>query len=144
MAMYNMQCPMALRRLKEVGMPATLEHGVRKERDGTASTAIAVAETVQHFITAMDSLKLNMVAVDQIYPLLSDLVQSMMKVGGAGGWLAGWGTGGSSARALRTCQPPHARWLRAGHVAAARPERQEDDARVDDQAARHARLARAE
>lgn len=29
----------------------------------------------------MDSLKLNMVAVDQIYPLLSDLVQAMMKVG---------------------------------------------------------------
>ena len=92
MAMYNMQCPMALRRLKEVGMPATLEHGVRKDRDATASTAIAVAETVQHFITAMDSLKLNMVAVDQIYPLLSDLVQSMMKVGEGGE--AGGGAGG--------------------------------------------------
>lgn len=25
-----------------------------------------MAETVQHFITAMDSLKLNMVAVDQV------------------------------------------------------------------------------
>ncbi len=36
----------------------------------------------QHFITAMDSLKLNMVAVDQIFPLLSDLVSAMMKVGG--------------------------------------------------------------
>lgn len=33
----------------------------------------------------MDSLKLNMVAVDQIYPLLSDLVQAMMKVGAAPG-----------------------------------------------------------
>ncbi len=28
----------------------------------------------------MDSLKLNMVAVDQIHPLLSDLVQSLGKV----------------------------------------------------------------
>ncbi len=28
--------------------------------------AVAVAETVQHFITAMDSLKLNMAAVDQV------------------------------------------------------------------------------
>lgn len=32
----------------------------------------------------MDSLKLNMVAVDQIFPLLSDLVSAMMKVGGGG------------------------------------------------------------
>ena len=31
-----------------------------------SNSAVAVAETVQHFITAMDSLKLNMVAVDQV------------------------------------------------------------------------------
>jgi ESCRT-I complex subunit VPS28 len=85
MATYNMQCPMAAKRLIHSGMPATIEHNIRPARDSTASTAIAVAETVQHFITAMDSLKLNMVAVDQIYPLLSDLVQAMMKVGTAKG-----------------------------------------------------------
>lgn len=62
MATYNMQCPMAAKRLIHSGMPATIEHNVRPARDSTASTAIAVAETVQHFITAMDSLKLNMVA----------------------------------------------------------------------------------
>lgn len=94
MSIYNMQCPMAANRLK-VGYPATKQHDVRLSHDGTASTAIAVAETVQHFITAMDSLKLNMVAVDQIYPLLSDLVTAMMKVGGwcrVGGWVgAGYG-----------------------------------------------------
>lgn len=28
----------------------------------------------------MDSLKLNMVAVDQVYPLLNDLMESMNKV----------------------------------------------------------------
>ena len=28
--------------------------------------AVAVAETVQHFITAMDTLKLNLAAVDQV------------------------------------------------------------------------------
>jgi hypothetical protein len=39
-----------------------------------------VAETVQHFITAMDSLKLNMVAADQLQPLLSDLCESLHKV----------------------------------------------------------------
>lgn len=44
---------------------------------------------------AMDSLKLNMVAVDQIYPLLSDLVQAMMKVGAAPAcaWQLGRGWG---------------------------------------------------
>lgn len=80
MATYNMQCPMAAKRLIHSGMPATIEHNVRPRPDQTTSSAVAVAETVQHFITAMDSLKLNMVAVDQIYPLLSDLVQAMMKV----------------------------------------------------------------
>ena len=35
-----------------------------------SNSAVAVAETVQHFITAMDSLKLNMVAVDQVSTLL--------------------------------------------------------------------------
>jgi hypothetical protein len=39
-----------------------------------------VAETVQHFITLMDSLKLNMVAADQLQPLLSDLCESLHKV----------------------------------------------------------------
>ncbi|KAI3438157.1 hypothetical protein D9Q98_000595 [Chlorella vulgaris] len=80
MSTYNMQCPMAAKRLIYSGMPATIEHNVRPGRGATAGAAIAVAETVQHFITAMDSLKLNMAAVDQIYPLLSDLVQAMMKV----------------------------------------------------------------
>lgn len=82
MSTYNMQCPMAAKRLIYSGMPATIEHNVRPGRGATAGAAIAVAETVQHFITAMDSLKLNMAAVDQIYPLLSDLVQAMMKVCG--------------------------------------------------------------
>jgi hypothetical protein len=36
-----------------------------------SNSAVAVAETVQHFITAMDSLKLNMVAVDQVRYLIS-------------------------------------------------------------------------
>ncbi|PIM96963.1 hypothetical protein CDL12_30577 [Handroanthus impetiginosus] len=45
----------------------------------TTSAAI-VAECVQNFITAMDSLKLNMVAVDQVHPLLSDLSASLNKL----------------------------------------------------------------
>lgn len=31
-----------------------------------SNASVNVAETVQHFITAMDSLKLNMAAVDQV------------------------------------------------------------------------------
>lgn len=38
-------------------------------RSMQSNSAVAVAETVQHFITAMDSLKLNMVAVDQVSAL---------------------------------------------------------------------------
>ena len=86
MAQYNMQCPMAAKRLIYSGLPATVEHGnaSRHVKDSAASvfltavshtagpcrgnesnSAVAVAETVQHFITSMDSLKLNLVAIDQ-------------------------------------------------------------------------------
>lgn len=40
----------------------------RSPGEGAGGGARAVAETVQHFITAMDSLKLNLVAVDQVRP----------------------------------------------------------------------------
>lgn len=32
---------------------------------------------LQHFITLLDALKLNLNAVDQLHPLLSDLMQSL-------------------------------------------------------------------
>ena len=53
---------------------------VLSHRQDTGNAARAVGETVQFFITTMDSLKLNMVAVDQLYPLLNDLMQSLNKV----------------------------------------------------------------
>lgn len=106
MADYNMQCPMAAKRLIYSGMPATVEHGkprcpplpschadfwccafLFRCRVGAlflcaccsvqSNSAVAVAETVQHFITAMDSLKLNMVAVDQVCCLISVLQEHM-------------------------------------------------------------------
>lgn len=49
-------------------------------RENRENAAKAVGETVQFFITTMDSLKLNMVAVDQLYPLLNDLMQFLNKV----------------------------------------------------------------
>jgi hypothetical protein len=54
-----------------IGVPATYEHNTTQSSD----SAKHVAETVQIFITLMDSLKLQLVAVDQIHPLLSDLIQ---------------------------------------------------------------------
>eukprot|EP00850_Spirogloea_muscicola_P008559 SM000045S16304 [mRNA] locus=s45:726634:727772:- [translate_table: standard] len=76
MAAYKMDCPAAVNRLLVSGIPATVEHKAASS-DNTAS---AVAETVQHFITTMDLLKLNMVAVDQIFPHLTDLVGSLNRV----------------------------------------------------------------
>ncbi|MBA0867763.1 hypothetical protein Goshw_003758 [Gossypium schwendimanii] len=73
---YKMDCPAALYRLVTSGVPATVEH----RRVSTEGTAAFVAECVQNFITAMDSLKLNMVAVDQLHPLLTDLSLSLNKL----------------------------------------------------------------
>ncbi|KAK9133865.1 hypothetical protein Scep_013393 [Stephania cephalantha] len=76
---YKMDCPAALNRLVVSGVPATVEH--RAAAAATATTSAAtVAECVQHFITAMDTLKLNMVAVDQVHPVLADLLASLNKL----------------------------------------------------------------
>ncbi|XP_038886237.1 vacuolar protein sorting-associated protein 28 homolog 2-like isoform X4 [Benincasa hispida] len=76
---YKMDCPAAINRLVITGVPATVEHRAAAAASATTSAAI-VAECVQNFITAMDSLKLNMVAVDQVHPLLSDLSASLNKL----------------------------------------------------------------
>ncbi|XP_073056015.1 vacuolar protein sorting-associated protein 28 homolog 2-like [Primulina eburnea] len=76
---YKMDCPAALNRLVISGVPATIEHRTTSALSATTSAAI-VAVCVQNFITAMDSLKLNMVAVDQVHPLLSDLAASLNKL----------------------------------------------------------------
>lgn len=61
---FKLEANAALERL-EMGVPGTVGVG--------GDDVKKIAETVQHFITAMDSLKLNMVAVDELYPLLSDI-----------------------------------------------------------------------
>ena len=88
MATYRLDCPLAAARLLKSGIPATVEHasgGVASGRGkagggghpdgagggggagagGFEGSAAAVADVVQCFITAMDSLKLNLVAMDQ-------------------------------------------------------------------------------
>ncbi len=67
-----MDCKAAVKRLVEDGIPLD---GGRPD-----DTARVVAETVQFFITAMDSLKLNMTAVDQIHPLLTEILESLSKI----------------------------------------------------------------
>ncbi|KAB2601143.1 vacuolar protein sorting-associated protein 28-like protein 1 [Pyrus ussuriensis x Pyrus communis] len=76
---YKMDCLAAINRLVTSGVPATVEHRAAAASSMTSSAA-AVAECTQNFITAMDSLKLNMVAVDQVHPLLSDLSTSLGKL----------------------------------------------------------------
>jgi len=69
---YRLDCKAAEKRLIEEGIPLQ-----GPKVDDTART---VAETVQFFITLMDSLKLNLTAVDQIHPLLADLLDSICKI----------------------------------------------------------------
>ncbi|KAF6163268.1 hypothetical protein GIB67_025132 [Kingdonia uniflora] len=76
---YKMDCPSALHRLITSGVPATVEHRAARAASSTTSAAI-VAECVQHFITAMDTLKLNMIAIDQVHPVLADLLSSLNKL----------------------------------------------------------------
>ena len=64
MRQHSMQCPMALQRLVVVGLPATVEHG--GGRSVPSNSAAVVAEITAAFITCLDSVRLNMLAVDQV------------------------------------------------------------------------------
>eukprot|EP00753_Platysulcus_tardus_P010651 PLAT2933.1.p2 GENE.PLAT2933.1~~PLAT2933.1.p2 ORF type:complete len:238 (+),score=104.31 PLAT2933.1:31-714(+) len=79
MEMYRMDCPRAADRLLRAGVAATVLHGA-SEASVDPSSKVLVAETVQHFITAMDLLKLDMRAVDELHPVLSDLLSSLRKM----------------------------------------------------------------
>jgi ESCRT-I complex subunit VPS28 len=82
---YRLDCPAALNRLVQSGVPATVELRAATASSSapaaTAASASAIAQCVQSFITAMDAVKLNMLANDQVRPLLHDLSTSMGKLG---------------------------------------------------------------
>jgi ESCRT-I complex subunit VPS28 len=82
---YRLDCPAALNRLVQSGVPATVELRAATAScsapAATAASASAIAQCVQSFITAMDAVKLNMLANDQVRPLLHDLSTSMGKLG---------------------------------------------------------------
>lgn len=76
----------------EVGVPATAETSIMPQSTGDSGTpsaqagpavsAKAVSEVTGLFITAMDGLKLNFRAKDQLHPIFSELVTSLSKVTG--------------------------------------------------------------
>jgi len=77
---FRLDCNAAYKRLVTVGVPATIEHGSSHTGGSGGSGRQSIAEVVQYFITTMDSIKLNMTAVDQLQPLMSSLLDSLNKV----------------------------------------------------------------
>jgi ESCRT-I complex subunit VPS28 len=77
MTLYEMDCPRAAERLLTMGVPEPIRSG---PTGGSAGVAVTVAETVQHFITTMDAVKLEQRAVDELQPLLSDLMESLTRL----------------------------------------------------------------
>jgi ESCRT-I complex subunit VPS28 len=75
---YTLECPRAYERLFKTGVPATTLH--RQANTSGSTDAVRVAETVQHFITLMDAVRLDQRAVDEIHPLLSDLLDSITRI----------------------------------------------------------------
>ncbi|KAJ5080445.1 vacuolar protein sorting-associated protein [Anaeramoeba ignava] len=69
--------PHAYQTLIETGTPITLR---LKNLNRQEDDRIFIAEAVSSFITAMDGLKLNMLAVDQVQPLLKDILTSLNKI----------------------------------------------------------------
>lgn len=72
---HKLNCPAAYNRLCIIGVNATVEHGSGEK----SNSGYIVLETTQHFITAMDSLRLNMRSVDELQPLMKILVESLNK-----------------------------------------------------------------
>lgn len=75
---YNLKTQSAAVRFQQ-GVPATIYHGGSQSQEEKGAE-LNVFHAVQHFITLMDSLKLEMKAVDELHPSLSDLMESINKV----------------------------------------------------------------
>ncbi|KAL0094945.1 vacuolar protein sorting-associated [Phycomyces blakesleeanus] len=78
---YKLTCPAAVNRFK-IGVPATYEHAIGNTKNDMGKAAKYIAESVLHFITLMDTLRLNRYAVDELHPILADLIQSLNNVPG--------------------------------------------------------------
>ena len=76
MQIYQMDCPRATNRLLKMGVPEP----IKSSNESEGGVAVTVAETVQHFITTMDAVKLEQRAVDELQPLLSDLMECLTRL----------------------------------------------------------------
>ncbi|KEG07565.1 vacuolar protein sorting-associated protein-like [Trypanosoma grayi] len=72
---YGSKCPAARTRI-QLGLNGEKQ---QKERDGRVDPRL-VLECGQYFITLMDCLKLQQTAVDQLYTLLTDLIQGLTRL----------------------------------------------------------------
>ncbi|KAJ6231067.1 vacuolar protein sorting-associated protein [Anaeramoeba flamelloides] len=75
----DIDLPAASKVLIVTGVPSTVTHGLGIT-DSNQNSSVFIFETASYFITAMDSVKLNMIAVDQIQPILTDLMNSINKI----------------------------------------------------------------
>ena len=75
MQVYQLDCPRAADRLLRIGVPEQMLSSAESHK-----TAFTVAETAEHFITTMDALKLETTAVDELQPLLSDLMNALTRL----------------------------------------------------------------
>jgi len=74
MKLWEMNCPRAKSRLLKWGVPQQIKSNEDK------NTAVTVAEAVACFITAMDAVRLEERAVDELQPHLKDLMDALTKV----------------------------------------------------------------
>eukprot|EP00940_MAST-03C_sp_MAST-3C-sp2_P002844 g2844.t1 len=70
---YGYECGNARARIK-VGVPEDWSHS------GGGNKSVAAFEMAQYFITAKDALEMEYKEVDQLLPLISDIVQSVNKI----------------------------------------------------------------
>ena len=92
MTAWRVDCPRARERLLRRGVPATI---ARAAAGTGGDAALRVAECVQAFITAMDALKLDLRAVDEVQPLVADVAAALARVprlrcGAGAAALASW------------------------------------------------------
>jgi ESCRT-I complex subunit VPS28 len=78
MQRFQMDCPRATQRLLKMGIPQPVNSGGGSADSNTIT--VTVAETVQFFITAMDAVKLEQRAVDELQPLLADLMDALTRL----------------------------------------------------------------
>lgn len=111
---HHMHCPAAEQRLLVDGVPSTVVHAQCR---GSSQDTVLVSEATQLFITALDALKLDQRAVDDIQPLMSDLCKALSRMDSV------MGKGGFVDKAKVTS------WLRTLNSMRAIDELDEDQAR---------------